>query len=91
MNLFLKPFGLQFGPNTATSNRCTIGGMLGNNSSGTFSIKYGTTRDHVISIEAVLSDGTVVRLSEHADLSDESDLTISIKQYLNEIKADQYL
>ena len=41
LNMFLKPHGLFFGPNTSTSNRCMIGGMVGNNSSGTTSIKYG--------------------------------------------------
>ena len=57
LNRFLKPFGLFFGPNTSTSNRCMIGGMVGNNSSGTTSIRYGVTRDKVIEIEAFLSDG----------------------------------
>ncbi|MDX1636529.1 MAG: FAD-linked oxidase C-terminal domain-containing protein [Balneolaceae bacterium] len=50
---------LLFGPDTATTNRCMLGGMIGNNSCGSFSIKYGTTRDHILEIEAVLSDGSV--------------------------------
>ncbi len=58
LNLFLKPFGLFFGPNTSTSNRCMIGGMVGNNSSGSTSIKYGVTRDKVTAIETILSDGS---------------------------------
>ena len=58
LNDFLKPFGLFFGPNTSTSNRCTIGGMVGNNSSGTTSIKYGVTRDKVLKLKTVLSDGS---------------------------------
>ncbi|WP_335966085.1 FAD-linked oxidase C-terminal domain-containing protein [Galbibacter sp. PAP.153] len=58
LNLYLKPYGFFFGPNTSTSNRCMIGGMTGNNSSGTTSIKYGVTRDKVLEIEAVLSDGS---------------------------------
>ena len=58
LNLFLQPFGLFFGPNTSTSNRCMIGGMVGNNSSGSTSIKYGVTRDKVLKIEGFLSDGT---------------------------------
>ena len=49
LNQFLKPYDLFFGPNTSTSNRCMIGGMVGNNSSGTTSIKYGVTRDKVVS------------------------------------------
>ncbi len=58
LNAYLKPFGLFFGPNTSTSNRCMIGGMVGNNSSGTTSIKYGVTRDKIIAVEGYLSDGT---------------------------------
>jgi FAD/FMN-containing dehydrogenase/Fe-S oxidoreductase len=58
LNLFLEPQGLFFGPETSTSNRCMIGGMVGNNSAGSHSLIYGTTRDHVISIKAVLSDSS---------------------------------
>lgn len=58
LNEALKSYGLFFGPNTSTSNRCMIGGMVGNNSSGTTSIQYGVTRDKVIEIECLLSDGT---------------------------------
>jgi FAD/FMN-containing dehydrogenase/Fe-S oxidoreductase len=58
LNLFLKPYGLFFGPNTSTSNRCMIGGMVGNNSSGTTSIRYGVTRDKIIEIKTILSDGS---------------------------------
>ncbi|WP_242135372.1 FAD-binding and (Fe-S)-binding domain-containing protein [Aestuariivivens marinum] len=58
LNLFLKPHGLFFGPNTSTSNRCMIGGMVGNNSSGSTSIKYGVTRDKVLQMHTILSDGS---------------------------------
>lgn len=64
LNTFLFPHGLFFGPNTSTSNRCMIGGMVGNNSSGTTSIKYGVTRDKVLSIKGVLSDGASAVFSE---------------------------
>jgi FAD/FMN-containing dehydrogenase/Fe-S oxidoreductase len=64
LNLFVKPHGLFFGPNTSTSNRCMIGGMVGNNSSGSTSIRYGVTRDKVISIDAILSDGSLATFSE---------------------------
>ena len=57
LNQYLKPFGLFFGPNTSTSNRCMIGGMVGNNSSGTTSIQYGVTRDKVLAMRCILSDG----------------------------------
>jgi FAD/FMN-containing dehydrogenase/Fe-S oxidoreductase len=59
LNLFLKPHGLFFGPNTSTSNRCMIGGMVGNNSSGTTSIRYGVTRDKIVVLNTILSDGSV--------------------------------
>ena len=64
LNLFLKPFGLFFGPNTSTSNRCMIGGMVGNNSSGSTSIRYGVTRDKVLQIDGLLSDGSEVSFGE---------------------------
>jgi len=64
LNRALKPYGLFFGPNTSTSNRCMIGGMAGNNSSGTTSIKYGVTRDKVLEMEVVLTNGEVVTFSE---------------------------
>ncbi len=60
LNDFLKPHGLFFSPNTSTTNRCTISGMVGNNSSGTTSIRYGVTRDKVLALKTVLSDGSVV-------------------------------
>ena len=64
LNRKLFKHGLFFGPNTSTSNRCMIGGMVGNNSSGTTSIKYGTTRDRIKSIKALLSDGSEVEFSD---------------------------
>ncbi|TYP96069.1 hypothetical protein C7447_1096 [Tenacibaculum adriaticum] len=64
LNRFLQPFGLFFGPNTSTSNRCMIGGMVGNNSSGSTSIQYGVTRDKVLAIDAILSDGSLATFSE---------------------------
>ncbi|QXP62338.1 FAD-binding and (Fe-S)-binding domain-containing protein [Polaribacter sp. HaHaR_3_91] len=64
LNVYLKPFGLFFGPNTSTSNRCMIGGMVGNNSSGSTSIKYGVTIDKVLEIDAILSDGSTAVFKE---------------------------
>ncbi len=58
LNHHLKDSGLFFGPNTSTANRCMIGGMVGNNSCGSSSIVYGSTRDHVLEIEAILADGS---------------------------------
>ncbi len=77
LNTFLAPYGLHFGPNTSTSNRCTIGGMFGNNSSGTTSIKYGVTRDKVVSAKVVLSDASVVNFAtlSNAEVTEKTKLT----------------
>ncbi|MEY4525398.1 MAG: (S)-2-hydroxy-acid oxidase, partial [Bacteroidota bacterium] len=60
LNVELKKHGLFFGPETSTANRAMIGGMVGNNSCGSNSVVYGSTRDHVLEIEGYLSDGTFV-------------------------------
>jgi len=60
LNMHLKPYGLFFGPETSTSTRCMIGGMVGNNSCGAHSIIYGTTRDHVLELNTILADGSEV-------------------------------
>ena len=58
LNRAAQKLGFGFGPDTSTSNRATIGGMIGNNSSGSHSIVYGTTIDHVHELEVVLADGS---------------------------------
>lgn len=60
LNKYLSDFGLFFGPETSTSNRCMLGGMLGNNSCGSHLPIYGSTRDHVLEVKAFLSDGSKV-------------------------------
>ena len=77
LNLYLKPYGLFFGPNTSTSNRCMMGGMVGNNSSGTTSIRYGVTRDKIVEIKAILSDGSSAIFNE-----------LSSSDFLEKIKGD---
>lgn len=62
LNLYCKPYGLFFGPETSTSNRCCLGGMVGNNSCGSHSLVYGSTRDHLLEANVVLSDGSEVVL-----------------------------
>ena len=59
LNYHLKQHGLFFGPNTSTSNRCMMGGMVGNNSSGSTSISYGTTREKLLGLELVNADGVL--------------------------------
>jgi FAD/FMN-containing dehydrogenase/Fe-S oxidoreductase len=63
LNQFLRPSGLFFAPETSTSSRCLIGGMLGNNSCGARSLIYGSTREHTIEVKAVLSDGRIAVFS----------------------------
>src|SRR5580765_4177176 len=58
LNHHVRSMGLLFGPDTSTSNRATIGGMLGNNSGGSHSIAYGLTVEHVIEMTTILADGT---------------------------------
>lgn len=58
LNIELKPYGLFFSPETSTGNRCCIGGMTGNNSCGTHSLVYGSTRHHVLQLKGYLSDGS---------------------------------
>ena len=58
LNLRLKGYGLFFGPETSTSNRCNIGGMVGNNACGSHSLVYGSTRDHTLELKVLLSDGS---------------------------------
>src|ERR1044072_101274 len=58
LNMFLKPYGLFFGPETSTANRAMMGGMVGNNSCGSNSVVYCSTREHLLGVKALLSDGS---------------------------------
>ena len=58
LNMFLKPHGLFFGPETSTANRAMMGGMVGNNSCGSNSIVYRSTREHLLEVDVLLSDGS---------------------------------
>ena len=60
LNLYLKSYQLFFGPETSTSNRCMIGGMVGNNACGARSVIYGSTREHLLEIKGFLADGNEV-------------------------------
>jgi FAD/FMN-containing dehydrogenase/Fe-S oxidoreductase len=85
--------GLGFGPDTSTSNRATLGGMIGNNSSGSHSIVYGTTIDHVHELEVVLADGSTARFgpvdeAERARRAEADTLEGAIYRGLPEILRD---
>ncbi|MFA7421672.1 MAG: FAD-linked oxidase C-terminal domain-containing protein [Melioribacteraceae bacterium] len=93
LNLFLKPYGFLFGPETATSSRCNLGGMFGNNSCGAHSILYGSTRDHVLEANVILSDGSEVNFkalnrNELQKKCEGNSLENKIYKRLNEILSD---
>ncbi|MGI8889311.1 MAG: FAD-binding and (Fe-S)-binding domain-containing protein [Chthoniobacterales bacterium] len=72
LNGFLKPHGFCFGPDVATSSRATLGGMIANNSSGARVPVYGTTADHVRSLEIILADGRIETIGpDHSALAAE--------------------
>ncbi len=58
LNRALLPYRLQFGPETSTADRCCMGGMLGNNSCGAHSLIHGSVREHILEVDAILSDGS---------------------------------
>ncbi len=93
LNKHLEQYGLFFGPETSTSNRCMIGGMVGNNSCGSHSVIYGTTRDHLLELKTILADGneTVFKAMTQNEFMDKclgrtsvSDLETNIYQHIKE-------
>jgi FAD/FMN-containing dehydrogenase/Fe-S oxidoreductase len=79
LNAYLKPHGFCFGPDVATSNRATLGGMVANNSSGAHVPVYGTTADHVVSLEIVMADGRVNTIgAAHAGLRKEGERIVDL-------------
>jgi FAD/FMN-containing dehydrogenase/Fe-S oxidoreductase len=76
LNMELKKHGLFFGPETSTANRAMIGGMVGNNSCGSNSVVYGSTREHLMEVKAILADGSEVefRSSNAEDLKTQLEL-----------------
>lgn len=63
LNTHLKPYGLKFGPDPASGTRAVLGGIVGNNSSGSHSILYGMTADHILAVKVILADGSLVEFS----------------------------
>jgi FAD/FMN-containing dehydrogenase/Fe-S oxidoreductase len=63
LNLEASRYGLKFGPDPASSDRATLGGMIGNNSTGAHSILYGMTSDQILSLDSILSDGTTANFN----------------------------
>lgn len=94
LNMYLKPHGLLFGPETSTANRAMIGGMVGNNSCGSNSVIYGDTRRHLLEVKAFLSDGSeaVFKAMDQAEFEagchSENPLEASIYQNIYTILSD---
>lgn len=84
LNQQIKPYGLFFSPELSTSNRATFGGMISNDSSGQGSLKYGKTSQHVIDVDVVLIDGTLVNF--HPVSGDE----LKAKLALNSLEGEIY-
>ena len=96
LNIYLKPYGLQFGPETSTSNRCRLGGMLGNNSCGLRSLIYGSVREHVLEVETLLADGSEVTFgpltAEQFNIKcsgDPAAIETKIYQQISDVLSDQ--
>ncbi|HVG16643.1 MAG TPA: FAD-binding oxidoreductase, partial [Chitinophagaceae bacterium] len=94
LNVSLKSHGLMFGPETSTSNRAMIGGMVGNNSCGLHSIIWGDTRDNIVELKALLSDGSEVIFKNLDEEQYKEKLTLStlegsIYRGLEAIMADE--
>lgn len=93
LNLHLKQFGLFFGPETSTSNRCMIGGMVGNNACGAHSLIFGSTRDHLLEVTGFLSDGSEVQfkplsLSEFKEKTNGDQLENSLYRQIEQMLSD---
>jgi FAD/FMN-containing dehydrogenase/Fe-S oxidoreductase len=94
LNLHLAPYKLFFAPETSTQNRAMIGGMVGNNSCGANSVIYGSTRDHLISVRAVLSDGSIAEFgplspTELKEKCDGDTLEAAVYQQMFDLLGDQ--
>ncbi|MER0441454.1 FAD-linked oxidase C-terminal domain-containing protein [Emticicia sp. W12TSBA100-4] len=95
LNFFLKQNGLFFGPETSTANRAMIGGMVGNNSCGSNSVVYGSTRNHLMEVKGFLSDGSFVEFKNLSleefkqKLDDTTTLEGRIYNHINAILSDE--
>ncbi|SJN56705.1 putative FAD-linked oxidoreductase [Vibrio ruber DSM 16370] len=72
LNDAVRPYGYFFSPDLSTSNRATLGGMINTDASGQGSLKYGKTSDHVLSLQAVFADGSILETDLSAGLPQQS-------------------
>ena len=85
LNRELSKHGYFFAPETSTANRAMIGGMIGNNSCGSNSVVYGSTREHLLELKALLSDGTAVHFKEEKTLRGSGALEKKLYENVSEI------
>jgi FAD/FMN-containing dehydrogenase/Fe-S oxidoreductase len=96
LNVHLKPYGYFFAPETSTANRAMIGGMIGNNSCGSNSVVYGSTREHLLEVTGFLADGSKVwfgpldnaAFQERASGAAPSPLEASLYHHIRRILSD---
>jgi FAD/FMN-containing dehydrogenase/Fe-S oxidoreductase len=93
LNAHLKPYGLKYGPDPASGNRAVLGGIVGNNSSGSHSILYGMSADHVLATQVILADGSLVEFGprsaqEIAAYQKQCDLQGMIYRQISELVQD---
>jgi len=93
LNRALAPHGLWFPVDVSTASRATIGGMAGNNSCGSRSLRYGTMRDNTVAIDAILADGTEARFGPLDAVTDRPvpDALVADLLALGEREADEIL
>lgn len=89
LNRELAQHGYFFAPETSTANRAMIGGMIGNNSCGSNSMMYGSTREHLLEVKAILSDGSEVHFKSTEDLSGNTDFERSLYHSASEILSNK--
>ncbi len=95
LNRYLKPYGVFFAPETSTANRAMIGGMIGNNSCGSNSVVYGSTREHLLEVKALLSDTTEITFGPltQAEFKQKCHLQTTeggLYRHINQLLSDQH-
>lgn len=88
LNTVLAKEGYFFAPETSTANRAMIGGMIGNNSCGSNSVVYGSTREHLLEVKALLADASEAHFKENTSLAGVSHFEDQLYKSLYEILAD---
>lgn len=89
LNRELSKHGFFFAPETSTANRAMIGGMIGNNSCGANSVVYGSTREHLLEVEALLSDGSAVHFKEENTLRGSAGFERKLYENVSDILLDK--